>query len=302
MENNDDFIKDWMEGKVSRDEIKKRRDAGDAFVDEMDALISHSSKMRVPETVTQEEAWERLSAKLTDQPKEKARTVNLNRWIPLSIAASVSLLVIAFFVFRSTSVSTQLAETKTYQLPDGSEVILNADSKMAFNRWTWNNDRKVTLQGEAFFNVVKGSSFTVETDHGDVTVLGTSFNVNARPSAFEVACFTGKVRVSNDAHEIILTKGLYTKLRPEGLTDATTFNVKQATWRTGDFYFDGAPLREVIAELERQFDVDIVFEGDATRLYTGYFSKKDLDQALDMIFKPMSLTHSRVDNNKIIVK
>jgi len=302
MENNDDFIKDWMEGKISRDEIKSKRDAGDGFVREMESLISKSSQMRVPETITQEEAWKKLSAKLTDQPKEEARTVKLNRWIPLSIAASVSLLVIAFFVFRSTSVSTQLAETKIYQLPDGSEVILSADSKIAFNRWTWSNVRKVTLHGEAFFNVVKGSSFTVETVHGDVTVLGTSFNVNTRPAAFEVACFTGKVRVSSGAEEILLTKGLYTKLEPEGLTDATTFNVNQGTWRTGDFYFDATPLHQVIAELERQFNVDVVYSGDASRPYTGYFNKKDLDQALDMIFKPMSLTHSREDNNKIIVK
>lgn len=299
---NNDFIKDWLEGKVSPEELKLRKERGDAFVQEYDELITRSSYLKVPDTVTKEAAWERLSGKLEEAPKPKARMVSLNRWIPLSIAASITLLVIAFFVFNKTTVATQLAETKVYVLPDGSEVTLNADSRITFRRFGWSGGRSVSLEGEAFFKVTKGSTFAVESAQGIVTVLGTSFNVHARPSGFEVSCFTGKVNVASGAKDVILTKGMLTKLEQRGLTDPTAFDGEKTTWRDGDFYFEGQPLNVVIDELERQFDLEITLLGDGTRLYTGYFSNKSPEEALEMVFKPMSLRYQRGNNNKITVQ
>jgi transmembrane sensor len=301
MENNNDFIKDWLEGKVSSAELKSRKDNGDAFVQEFDELITRSSGLKVPDSITKEDAWEKLSGKLVGAPAQEAKVVKLGRWIPLSIAASVTLLVIAFFVFNRATVATPMAATQVYTLPDGSEVTLNADSKITFARFNFSGERTVTLEGEAFFNVTKGSTFTVASDKGTVTVLGTSFNVNTRPSGFEVACFTGKVKVNSGAHHVTLTKGLFTKLDKDNLIAAEPFHDKKATWRQGDFYFEGKPLNMVVDELERQFNVEIILRGDSTRLYTGYFSNKNLNEALEMVFKPLSLKYKR-EANKITVQ
>ena len=300
MDTNNDFLKNWLEGKIPAEELQSRKDRGDAFVQEFDELITRSSRLKVPDTVTKEEAWQKLSVKLTEAPKN-ARVVKLNRWIPVSIAASLLLTMIAFFMFSKTTVSTQLAETKVYILPDGSEVVLNADSKLSFRRLGWSDERIVSLEGEAFFNVTKGSTFIVNNEKGTITVLGTSFNVNARASSFEVSCFSGKVNVASGAKEVILTKGLLTKLESNGITNAKPFDQQKTTWRNGDFYFEGQPLSTVINELERQFNVEIIFSGDGSRLYTGYFSNKNLDEALELVFKPMSLNFHQ-ENNKITVK
>jgi transmembrane sensor len=302
MENNNDFIKDWLEGKISPAELKSKRENGDAFVQEFEELITRSSKLKVPEPITPQDAWEKLSGKLQDTPKPEAKVVKLGRWIPVSIAASVTLLVIAFFVFNQATVSTPMAETKVYTLPDGSEVTLNADSKIAYSRFNFSGERTVTLQGEAFFNVKKGSTFTVATENGAVTVLGTSFNVNTRLSEFEVSCFTGKVKVSRGEHDVMLTPGLFTRLDNNKLIAAETFDDKKTTWRQGDFYFEGKPLKTVVDELERQFNVEIILQGNDSRLYTGYFSNKNLDEALEMVFKPMSLNYTRETENKITVQ
>jgi transmembrane sensor len=302
MDNDNDFTKDWLEGKISPAEIKSRREKGDAFVQEFDELITRSSQLTIPDSITKEDAWKKFTDRIGEVPKQEAKVIKLNRWIPIGIAASVSAMVIAFFVFNTTTVATQLAETKTYVLPDGSEILLNADSKISFSRLGWPADRSVSLEGEAFFNVIKGSSFTVETERGTVTVLGTSFNVNTRSSGFAVSCFTGKVKVVSGEKDITLTKGLFTKLERNALTEAKPFEDRKTTWRDGDFYFESKPLSVVIEELERQFDIEITLQGDSSRLYTGYFSNKNQDEALEMVFKPMSLTYHRESDNKITVK
>jgi transmembrane sensor len=300
---NHDFIKDWMEGKISREELENRKSKGDPDVEQFEAIITRSAGLKTPDKLTKEQAWEKLRGKLTEEPGQEAKVVKMNRWIPISIAASVSLLVISsIFLFTDTTVSTSLAETKVFVLPDGSEVFMNADSEISFNKIFWQSDRHVSLKGEAFFEVIKGSTFTVETNDGTVTVLGTSFNVNARPTLFEVACFKGSVKVAREPHGVILTKGQYTKLEGNKLSDPASFDNTKATWRSGDFYFEQKPLYAVIDELERQFNVEIVFQGDDTRLYTGYFNTKKLDEALTMVFKPMGLGYQVESNKKIVVQ
>jgi transmembrane sensor len=220
----------------------------------------------------------------------------------MSIAASITLIAVVFFGFGPTTISTQLGETSVYVLPDNSTVTLNADSKISFNKIKWFFNREVALEGEAFFKVTKGSDFTVTSEKGRVTVLGTTFNVNARPGTYEVSCFTGKVSVIAGDESIILTKGLHTRLEESGLSNAQPFDTEKSTWREGDFYFESARLADVINELERQFGVEIDFEGDSARTYTGYFSNKNLDAALAMVFKPMALTYTIQKDNKIVVK
>jgi transmembrane sensor len=301
MENNNDFIKDWLEGKISPQELQSRKKENDAQVQDFEELISRTAGLKTPDTTTPAQAWEKLSAHMGAARKPEARVVKMNRWIPLSIAASVSLLIVAFFVFQQKTIETALAETTVYALPDGSEVRLNAGSKISFARFAWSGERRVTLEGEAFFQVTKGSSFTVESAAGTVTVLGTSFNVNARPEYFAVSCYTGKVRVARNGKEVMLTKGLMTRQHQQGLTAAETFDDKKTTWRTGDFHFEGAPLHTVIEELERQYNITINFAGDGQRLYTGYFNNRDLETALQMVLRPMNLQYKH-EKNQIIVQ
>jgi ferric-dicitrate binding protein FerR (iron transport regulator) len=302
MDNNNDFIKDWLEGNIPPAELKSRKEKGDKFVEAYDELITRSSGLKVPESISKEEAWQKLSGKLTQASQQEANVVKFRLWVPIGIAASVALMVIAFFVASKVTITTPLAETKVYILPDGSEVTLNADSKITYSRFGWSRERTVTLEGEAFFRVIRGSTFTVASEQGTVTVLGTSFNVHVRQSNFEVSCFTGKVKVACGNTNVTLTKGLFTKLDNNKLIAAETFNIQKTTWREGDFYFEGKPLRTVIDELERQFNIEIILSGDSTRLYTGYFSNKNLDEALEMVFKPMSLRYTRETDNKIFVQ
>jgi transmembrane sensor len=297
----EDLIKEWMEGRLSSEELDKKIQADDHLLS-LKKIISNAADIHVPRQRTKEEAWHLLSSKIEE--KESAKIVRINPFLLISIAASLALLLTFYFIFvRPETVATPKGQHLSYILPDGSEVWLNADSKIKYGSFTIESERKVTLTGEAFFTVKKGGPFEVETAFGKVIVLGTSFNVNLRDNSLEVACFRGSVQVADrNGHQVKLKSGETTRLKDTTLTPASRFNAeKEASWLTGDFYFDGVALEKVIAELERQFNIEITYENKTNRTYTGYFNNKDLDEALQLVFQPMSLKFKK-EGNSILVE
>lgn len=297
----EDFIKKWLEGKVSAEELEKELKNSDELA-ELKSVIEASSKLKVPQGKSKEDAWAALSGKI--QEKKSDKVVKLRPWVPMSIAASVILFVVSYFIiFSSKKVVTAKGEHLSYTLSDGSSVILNADSKISFKKFKADDNRKVSLEGEAFFDVKSGGAFIVEGTYGTVSVVGTSFNVNLRHNRFEVACFSGVVEVeSNSGQKVTIKQGESTQLTEGRLFGAMPFDEeKKATWRQGEFYFENAELDDVIEELERQFNIDIEYSGNVNRTYTGYFHNKDVDEALQLVFAPMGLTFEKTQN-KVIVR
>jgi transmembrane sensor len=251
---------------------------------EIKKFLDQSSRAQIPPSKRKEEIWKNVDAFTSES--------NLTPF--LMVAASVAVLIVSWFVFLLpeviSSYSTQFAENKNIQLPDGSLVDLGADSELSYNpKW---KKRELTLEGEAFFEVEKGKLFTVNTEFGTVKVLGTSFNIISREKQFEVACKTGQVEVSipsRDFKKVILPG------------DVVNFNlqnivVEQASietigsWKDGQFYFESKPLSQVLSELERQFDIDLETQGIEGEYFTGYFTNQELATALTMICEPMDLT------------
>ena len=297
----EDFIKKWLEGKISAEELEKELKNSDELA-EMKDIIETSSRLNVPQRKSKEEAWAALSGKIKEE--KPVKVVKFKPWIPLSIAASVILFVISYFIlFSGEQIVSGRGEHISYALPDGSSVILNADSKISFKKFEAGGRRIVSLTGEAFFDVKSGGPFVVEGEKGKVSVIGTSFNVNQRNTKFEVSCFSGVVEVeSKSGMKVKINKGESTQLTEGRLFGPIPFDSeKTATWKQGEFYFDNAQFDEVIEELERQFNIDIEYSGNINRTYTGYFHNKDVDEALQLVFAPMGLTFEK-NQNKVIVR
>lgn len=229
--------------------------------------------------------------------------------IKWSVAASISILLLAatwlFNVNRRVEINTPVAQIQTVWLPDSSKVVLNAKSNLAYSNKEWENgERAVTLSGLAYFEVRKGSRFVVKTIHGQVAVLGTSFNVKALKDDFIVECITGKVAVTdhNQKHTIDLTPGLKVeKDKQNDVLTADTFDVANGKeWLEGTFNFRNQPLDKVWAEFERQFDFEIRHEGEVPRHYTGTFGNENMGNALERICKPMGLKYEIDSSQKVI--
>ena len=244
------------------------------------------------------ELWGRIHESIQSgtQQRPKKHLKPLWTW-GLAAAATLALFVWISNLTASEKLMAKAGEKKEVVLPEASAVTLNAESSISYHDKSFNQDRVLYLEGEAFFKVQKGSTFTVHTDYGTVTVLGTSFNVIARDGRFEVSCYTGKVKVESSSKEqqIITAGESATRNKSEKKLNRSTFEVIAATpeWLEGKFSYESQPLSDVIDELERQYDINVKLEPGLEDLkYTGLFESGDLDSALYLITWPLHLKSS----------
>jgi len=238
------------------------------------------------------------------------KTIKTKRISPVFYRYAASIVVLISVVYivywmNEINLSVPKASQLTQELPDGSTVELNADSRISYNKLFWPFHRKISFNGEGFFNVKKGNKFTVISDNGTTQVLGTSFNIYSRAQEYIVECFSGRVNVSYAGFttENILTAGKGIKLDKD--RNINIFNLDQVDrndWRNGEFYFDNEYLNKVFEELSRQFDINIQLEENIEHLkYSGYFNNKELEIALKMICEPLDLKYI-IYNNIIEIK
>lgn len=264
-------------------------------------ILKTASLFRVRENLSQQEIWSRLESRITERPAAKVIAFQFNTF--LRVAASLLLFVLAGVAVHQSqevSIQTSLAEHKTIILPDHSTAELNAGSSLAYNKLTWSLSRKVYFTGEGLFSVAKGDKFEVISPNGITQVLGTEFNLISRGPIYRVVCLEGKVLVSNinTSSGVILTPGLQTELQQNHLSSPHTFNKNITSWKTGEFYFENAPLTEVLNTLELQYNINIQAEKN-NRTYTGYFTNRNLEEALKLVCLPLQLNYDFADSTTI---
>jgi transmembrane sensor len=218
-----------------------------------------------------------------------------------------SILVIALGVYFTvfydnlTQVQTLASQKITIELPDTSQVTLNADSEIKFSKKNWSKKRSLNLSGEAYFKVVKGKTFDVITSQGTVTVVGTAFNVKQRNDYFEVQCFEGIVSVTSDAHTKKLVAGETFRILNRAFSQDNT-TILKPNWTSNKSTFQALPYKTVLAEIERQYDIKIIVEDvDAERLFTGGFMHDNIENALISITQPMDLTYEINASNDVVI-
>ncbi len=271
-------------------------------VEEAQALILNLKFDDLPKPKdAQEKIWEAIISE-TDIPKSKSI---YSRTIPYMAAAMIAL-VLYFTVFNTDYkvVKTYASATTVTELPDGSEVYSNANTIFQYKKAGWSDDKRVELDGEAFFDVEKGASFVVETDYGEVSVLGTTFNVYARNQRLEVSCETGKVRVSTEDTIVLLTPGMTLYAIDHKVTTQSDIQNQQArgSWRFGEYHYQDKLLSYVLQDIERvwKVNIELPIQYDTMR-YTGQFNKKDKDIALKAVLWPLNLEYYE-RNDSIIIR
>ncbi|MBN1183801.1 MAG: FecR domain-containing protein [Bacteroidales bacterium] len=175
-------------------------------------------------------------------------------------------------------------------LADGSQLWLNANSRIKYPEEFDTRSRTVILSGEAFFEVKHDDEwpFVVNTGNTTTKVLGTSFNINALDSTeIQVVVVTGKVSFSGKSNKIILTagdKGIYIATDEE-LTKEVNSDPNFLAWKTGDFVFNQTSLEEVCKALNKHFHQSIHIKDEALKheSLTARFSSKSLTEILDII-------------------
>ena len=296
---NEDLIKKWLKGALTDEEQKQFDALDDALLNTY--IIDAASEYKASQFLEYSN-FETFKSKY----QEAKRTSKQNNWFNLLLRIA-SVIVIAlgvyftFFSSNTTLVETLAGEKIVVELPDRSTVELNAASEIEYSVNDWQKNRKVRLYGEAFFTVAKGKTFSVVTKDGVVAVIGTKFNVKQRDDYFEVKCFEGIVKVTSNAIVKEIRSGTIFKVLNGKFTEESTL-ISKPTWLDNMSTFDAIPVKEVLAEFERQYQIEVVTKNIyGNRLFTGAFIHHNLKDALTAITQPMNMTYELSSSNLVIV-
>lgn len=193
-------------------------------------------------------------------------------------------------------------------LPDGSHVWLNAASSIRFPTVFRNNERKVEINGEAYFEVAKDKTkpFRVLSGEQTVEVLGTHFNVMAYDDekAIITTLLEGSVAVSNQKGRVIIKPNQNVTMQRNGSTlTVNETDVEAAVmWKNGYFHFDDEPIEGIMRKVSRWYNVEIVYKGNiAGKTFGGNISRfKNVSELLDVLQTTGSI-HFQIKERRIIV-
>ncbi|MEL1240717.1 FecR family protein [Flavobacterium flavipallidum] len=281
----------WLDGELSADETADLKQS-EGF-DTIEKIAHYASHIDTPK-INAEEALAAFKNRKLTKKKTKVRPLYFSTVFKVA-AVFVVLLASAYWLFLNTNATfeTGIAQTQTFKLPDNSEVLLNASSKITFNEHNWDKKRDLTLEGEAYFQVQKGKTFSVKTTDGVVKVLGTHFDVKQRDNYYEVSCFEGLVSVTYNNTTVKLPPGKSFRVINKQIEKTDDFDAQTPSWLQKESSFTRIPFHQVIAELERQYDIKIDTKAiDTTKLFTGSFTHTNQKIALESITIPLQLSYT----------
>lgn len=225
-------------------------------------------------------------------------------------AAVAALVLVAFFSYRSgetnlkqsltaIEVEAPLGSQSRLRLPDGTLVVLNAGSRIAYPQDFGVDSRKVELEGEGYFEVEHNAEipFYVSSVNLQVKVLGTKFNFCDYPEDEKavVSLLEGKVALDNlmrkEAEMTLLPDERIVLDKRAGQMKKESGHDKQVTgWVQGRLSFDETPLNEVVKVLERSYGVRIYFASEALKSYRFYGNFSRTEQSLEDILETLEKT------------
>lgn len=338
-----ELIRKYLTGECSPEEAAKIRDWYDSFEDDEDPLVSLSPGER---TALREMMFSQVMNQLESMDQLPRRRIFLLKtaYVILGGAAAAFLLLFGLDLLferssppeptpAQTALKMPVEKTKEVvvenssrairrqMLPDGSVVWLKPDTRITYPVEFDLCSRKVSMLGEAFFEVTRDVSrpFTVYSGEIVTRVLGTSFNIKAYDdgSAAEVSVFTGQVAVSlpqrggkDENTEILLVKDEKAVfLHKEKLLEKRQYTMQKQPelniWQKNSISFDNVPVKEVVKELSKAFDVDLrVHKTDKelnNYILKADFTNQNLPDILQMLEKSLNLTYE-IEGREIVLK
>jgi len=172
-------------------------------------------------------------------------------------------------------------------LPDGTKVWLNASSYLSFPQNFDGNERRVQLKGEAYFEVAHQPSkpFIVSFNDTEVKVLGTHFNINTYGNSSKTTLLEGSVSISEGDKHTLLKPGQEAVIEQGEISVQPTEVYKSIAWKEGVFYFKEDNIKEVLDQVSRWYDVEMVYHGKPSQqAITGNIRRQaTLNQVLEML-------------------
>lgn len=258
--------------------------------------------------------WAKLERRIEmaeAKAKAQKRSAALPLWFPKPVFAaafSVVLILSGLWLWQANQdvYKAGRMQTQTIVLGDGSHIQLNCDSRLKVLRGFGKRNRQVFLKGEAYFKVAKGKTpFQVITGQGDVTVVGTEFNVLSRKEKMEVAVNEGIVAVGSGSTKnrppVTLTQGQMTQVFSGSAPDSVKpiqFD-QYPGWLHGTLTVYQTELIDLVEEVQRRFNVRVEIQDpdirqiEITGLFDATFAEPVLESVCVLLNKEMVVAKDR---------
>lgn len=303
----EELLGKYMSGKLTTDELETLKQSINIHTDkELEIYVSKQwqqfNDMKPIDSALQQKMLARI--KQRTQP----HTLSIWRKKGLSIAASIMIIMmtsLSIYLYHSNHEMSQLAdrnvvvkvgkgERVSITLPDGTSVRLNSESELSYQQDFGLKDRKVSLNGEGFFDVVRNETrtFIVNTQFMDIKVLGTAFNVYTYQNndSVEMALVRGEVEVTTTQppYQTINVKPdekvVYNKKTGKMRLESTSNQIETA-WISNELVFRSTTLNDVLNRIGRKYGFSIEVE-DSLLLkdrYTGVFDETDIEGVMQIL-------------------
>ncbi|RDI12105.1 FecR family protein [Flavobacterium sp. AG291] len=295
--NNENMLAKWLNNELDEKELKAFMATPEYAT--YNKIKEYSAQLTIPEA-----DMDTLYSRIEANKNRPVKVRTMSPWISRIAAMLILALGVTYFVYtnKTTTAFAENGQRTEFLLPDNSSVTLNSGSEADYKAWNWKNNRKLHLDGEAYFKVAKGQTFDVITTMGKVTVVGTQFNVKARDNRFDVTCFEGKVRVSSNGNTILLTPGMSVAFDNGKQLDMPSDEDTQPGWLTYEVNYQHEELGRIIEEMKRQYRVDIELSDKqiSTIKHSGKIPMNNIGDALEIIETAHHLKSHKA-GNKIIL-
>jgi transmembrane sensor len=284
---------------------------------EIEQLYSNSSEVKNLSGVSMESSWNTISNKVKTRPIQ---------WY-WNFTKYAAIIVFAFLLgsiitnqFNNEPEITTYAEVKVplgqmseITLYDGTKVWLNSGTTLRYSNKFGNDERNVSLDGEAFFEVTKNKTpFKVKLKNSEVEVLGTTFNAVSYTDEnySQVTLVEGKVNLNNLNGSVIAELKPSEQINIDDISKKATIGKVETnfytSWTEGKIVFDDEKLSDIARKLERWYNVDIQFKDESINnlRFSGTILKhKPFNQILAAfeLLLPVSIKYTTIPNEKDLI-
>ncbi|AFD08278.1 Fe2+-dicitrate sensor, membrane component [Solitalea canadensis DSM 3403] len=288
-------------------------------------ILEMGFESAVPENSEEIAFYQRLRASI-----DNTQAINVRRMIPqwLRIAATLTGAIVSLLAaywalnyYSFKHITTGNGEIVRILLPDSSEVILNANTKVKYERkWNENEPRELWIEGEGFFNIrhinkdqthIKNSErFIVHTSDLNIQVLGTSFNVNTRRNKTKVVLSAGKIQLSlkdNSKAPIVMVPGdaiTYSQQQKAIVKNKSVLNPSvSSAWKEHRLIFVQSNIKEIAEQIEDNLGYTVKINAPSlnNRTISGSVATSNEDVLFKVLADLLNVDIKKDPQNKIIL-
>lgn len=299
MKEKDTLFAKWLAGNITPDELQELQKEHD--LSKLEQVLKRQKEFDMT-TRSDEVMWQDFEKRVakSGKPKENRNDKVRNNFIIGFITICI-FAIGAWLYFGKTpnspkKIETPPAQTEELRYADGTKIQISPNSSIEYDEEKWMTQRTINLEGQAFFEVEKGSPFIVKTKAGEIEVFGTKFDIWEIDGLMNVQCFEGSVKVTSGGVSKILTANQQVFVNENKLEKVETMELNEPDWLQGQRIYQKVPLRGVLKDIERFYGVKI----DVTAVsidndFGGVIPTNDFDKALNYLTKSLNWTYEIKD-------